>query len=1394
MLDDFEGRERLIVLKRNYFSADFLKSIFIKPFLVSVMCGLLSSSCTPVLRTAPLTTARLPGSNLSISIAGSTFVFTENIALAPGVIVPTLGSDVVSVSISPDITAFGLTFDTITGEISGTPNTELVSTVFTLTVTDANSNTASVSITITALDENLTIGVTGSPFSFPVASVIGSIVPNLGSGVTSVSISPNITTNTGLTFNATTGTISGTPNLGSASTTYTLTASNAIGQTTTTTLQVQTTLPAPTISIAGGAAYTNTDTVSLAFTATATAHQMYVTNTAGCATGGTWETYAATKSPWTIGQTNSTANVYFKVRDIGEFESSCVSDTILHDSIAPTVAISTPTNGTFINSTTDSATYSVSGTCSVNDQTVTIQVDDANAGSAACVGGLFSGTINTTGLSAGAHSITAILADLATNSTTSTAVSVTRDVTAPSVTGLSNDGTVAKTKTWNWGCSETCTYQYVIDTTSNTTPSGAYGSTITASQITGDGLYYIHVRAQDSAGNLSAIVHASVTLDNTAPTAPTAINDGTYLNSITASPSISWTASTDANGIDHYEVAIGTSAGGSNIAAWATLASGNPIAGLSLSSGTTYYASVRAHDSLGNISSIGQGNGWIVDTILPGAPTGITLGAVPGNLTSTPTITFTAPSDASGIASYQARVYRSDITPVQTWTTVASGGSVSGLSLTSSTSYYVELRAIDNAGNTGTTYGTSATWTTISNQCIDGSQTFTHTGADQSFSVPANCYAITVKAWGAGGGGAGVAVGGGGGFAQATISTTPAESLTVKVGGGGNWLSVNGINSGNGGGGGLSGVFRSATPLIVAGAGGGAGGSWGGAGGGAGGAGGGTTGSTGSTSTCSGGTSGSQVAGGTSAGGGVCIAGDAGGAFYGGRGASFCADPDCDVIDFFGAASGYPVAFSTWGLFSSSLGGSGGGGYFGGAGGAGNNSSQVGAGGGGGGSSYTTGVNTSTTAGSGQNAANTGDVDYASTAGRGGNAQTNGNNGRIVISWTGDTTPPGAPTSVTLGSTHALDQSPVITWTAPSDLSGIGSHQVQLYRSDHNMIQDWTTLTSGSRLTGLSLTASTQYYVRVRAIDNAGNIGTSYGTSANWTAVACTAGSQVFSYTGAGQTFAIPSNCSSITVKVWGAGGGGGAASVGGGGGFAQASLSVILGETLNVIVAGGGQGINLDQGGGGGGGASSVQRSTTPLIVAGAGGGGGGSWLFSGGGNGGAGGGVSGASGSTSTCAGGGAGTSGAAGTGGGAGGVCLPGGGAGSDASIGAGGDGLGNYADGDSYFVATGGYGFLTNQANGFTAGGRGGFVFDNVVSGGGGGGGYYGGGGGAGNWSGVEGSGGGGGGASYTTGTSTDTTAGLGQNAAKTDDPAYGSSAGQGGNAGSNGNPGRIVISW
>lgn len=123
-----------------------------------------------------------------------------------------------------------------------------------------------------------------------------------------------------------------------------------------------------------------------------------------------------------------------------------------------------------------------------------------------------------------------------------------------------------------------------------------------------------------------------------------------------------------------------------------------------------------------------------------------------------------------------------------------------------------------------------------------------------------------------------------------------------------------------------------------------------------------------------------------------------------------------------------------------------------------------------------------------------------------------------------------------------------------------------------------------------------------------------------------------FTWTGAAQTYTVPSGDFSVTFDAWGAGGGAGSytgayAGAGGGGGYATTTISVTPGDVLTIRPGEGGH-----QPGGGGGGTFVWNAAGTIVLVAGGGGGGGtdGGSVLSGSGAGGAGGGDTGLTGGT--------------------------------------------------------------------------------------------------------------------------------------------------------------------
>lgn len=98
---------------------------------------------------------------------------------------------------------------------------------------------------------------------------------------------------------------------------------------------LDTTAPtSPSISINGGAPYTNLTSTTLTLAATG-ASDMYITNTSGCGSGGTYEVYTTTKNNWVLATANAANTVYAKFKDLAGNETSCVNASITHDSTGP---------------------------------------------------------------------------------------------------------------------------------------------------------------------------------------------------------------------------------------------------------------------------------------------------------------------------------------------------------------------------------------------------------------------------------------------------------------------------------------------------------------------------------------------------------------------------------------------------------------------------------------------------------------------------------------------------------------------------------------------------------------------------------------------------------------------------------------------------------------------------------------------------------------------------------------------------------------------------------------------------------------------------------------------------------------------------------------------------
>ncbi|WP_353072831.1 beta strand repeat-containing protein [Tunturiibacter gelidoferens] len=184
---------------------------------------------------------------------------------------PTVTGTVTSYSVSPTLPP-GLSLNATTGTLSGTPTSATPQATYTITATNsAGSTTATVSIVVNPPPPtNLVYPQT--TIAATVGQSIATDTPTVTGTVTSFTVSPALPA--GLSLNASTGAISGTPTAVTAQATYTITAANSAGSTTAT-LKIAVNpapptnlvYPQPTIAATVGQAIT-TDTPTVTGTAT----------------------------------------------------------------------------------------------------------------------------------------------------------------------------------------------------------------------------------------------------------------------------------------------------------------------------------------------------------------------------------------------------------------------------------------------------------------------------------------------------------------------------------------------------------------------------------------------------------------------------------------------------------------------------------------------------------------------------------------------------------------------------------------------------------------------------------------------------------------------------------------------------------------------------------------------------------------------------------------------------------------------------------------------------------------------------------------------------------------------------------------------------------------------
>ena len=222
------------------------------------------------------------------------------------------------------------------------------------------------------------------------------------------------------------------------------------------------------------------------------------------------------------------------------------------DATPPTVSISSPANNATVNGT---MTVSATASDNVGVASVQLQVDGANVGSAD-TSAPYNFSWNTTSVSNGSHTLTAVAKDAAGNSATSNSVKVTvnnADATPPtvSISSPANNATVSSTVTVSATAADNvgvASVQLQVDggNVGSADTSSPYNFSWNSSSVA-NGSHTLTAVAKDAAGNTATSNSVKVTVSNNNDTTPPTVSIASPASGATVSGTVSVSANASDN-------------------------------------------------------------------------------------------------------------------------------------------------------------------------------------------------------------------------------------------------------------------------------------------------------------------------------------------------------------------------------------------------------------------------------------------------------------------------------------------------------------------------------------------------------------------------------------------------------------------------------------------------------------------------------------------------------------------------------------------------------------------------------------------------------------------------------------------------------------------------------
>lgn len=217
---------------------------------------------------------------------------------------------------------------------------------------------------------------------------------------------------------------------------------------------------------------------------------------------------------WTAPSVNiATARLRVSLTDRAGNSATATSNAFTIDSIAPTIAITTPANNTYYATTNATITGTCEGTLPITFSGALQSSFNVN-----CASGSFTQNVNFSN-GDGQKDITLTITDLAGNQTSLTRT-LFQDTTAPyltKTTGANPQYTKNNTVTWGGTCEGNLTINFTGSSTGSfNCVSGAWTWTVPSKTV--DGNYSYSLQQVDSASNTSTSLSLAWTRDNVAPT------------------------------------------------------------------------------------------------------------------------------------------------------------------------------------------------------------------------------------------------------------------------------------------------------------------------------------------------------------------------------------------------------------------------------------------------------------------------------------------------------------------------------------------------------------------------------------------------------------------------------------------------------------------------------------------------------------------------------------------------------------------------------------------------------------------------------------------------------------------------------------------------------------